>query len=254
MGILLHKIPKYHKELFGDDRPRSLYLVIMAVFDFWEMHPLRPEFTSLFKTLPEEKIQGFKDKYVQEVPLEGLEGIAPAWHFEPGIHRSWQLIKWLPRDGEIKVPLTIFFGKGLKRNQWEKGYVYEGNHRAGAASALNWKTVPAFVLDTVGMSGNGYCNMVPEDRIEMSKKQEELGILNTSRIHGVKIHLWSEKELRQFMYPRPNDRTKYGMQDIITSKCREDHPEWEGIEKGSIEIKIRAGNFKLPWEIRNDKI
>lgn len=254
MGILLHKVPKYHKELFGDDRPRSLYLIIMAVFDFWEMHPLRPEFTTLFNSLSAEKSKEFKDKYVKEVPLEGLENIAPAWHFQPGIHRSWQLIKYLPRDGEIKVPLTIFFGKGLKKNQWEKGRVYEGSHRAGAASALGWKTVPALVLDTVGIARDGYCGMSDEDRMEMRKKQEEMGLQNTSRIHGVQIHLWSEKELRQFMFPRPKDRTKYGMQDLHTSKCKEGHPGWDGIKEGSVEIKIRAGNFKLPWEIKNGKM
>jgi len=254
MGILLYKIPKYHEEIFGDDRPRCFYLIIMAVFDFWEMHPLRPEFTTIFSSLPVEKVQEFKDKYVKEVPLEGLEGIAPAWHFERGIHRSWRLIEYLPRDGRIKTPLTIFFGKGLKNNQWEKGYIYEGSHRAGAASALKWKTVPAFVLDAVGMSGNGYCNMTYEDRTEMGKKQETKGFPNTSRIHGVKIHEWSEKELRQFMRPRPKDKTKYFMQDLHTSKCREDHPEWEGIKKGTIEIKIRSGNFKLPWEIKNGKM
>ena len=251
MGILLHKIPKYHKEIFGDNKPRSLYFIMMKILDRFNMHPLRPEFTPMLRILTEEQKQVFKDKFVQEVPIEGLEDIAPSFHFERGVHRSWRLIEYLARDKVIKEPLAIFYGKGLKNDQWEKGYIYEGKHRAGAAKLLDWKTVPAFVLHTVGMTGDGYCGMAYEERTEMKKEQKKRGFPDTSRICGVRINLWSEKELRTFMYPRPKDPNQYYIQDMDITKCKLGYPAWEGIPKGSVEIKLREGNFKLPWEVKD---
>ena len=253
MGILLHKLPRFHKEIFGDDNPRSLYFIMMKTLDRFNMHPIRPEFTPMLRISSDEQKQAFKDKFVEEVPIEGLEDIAPAFHFEKGVHRSWRLIEMLAKDKHIKEPLAIFYGKGLKDNHWKNGYIYEGKHRAGAAKLLGWETVPAFSLHTVG-TGDGYCNMTYDERAEMKKEQEKRGLPDTSRICGVRINLWSERELRQFMYPRPKDPNQYYVQDLDTTKCGLGHPAWEGIPKGSVEIKLREGNFKLPWEIDDAKI
>jgi len=244
MGTRVYRLSKHHEELFGNDQPRSFYFILMTVFDFWEMHPLRPEFMTLYQYITEDQRRAFRDKYVEEVPLAGLDGVAPGWHFNEGVHRSWRLLGYLKRDKKINVPLIIFYG-----DEWPDGYVYEGHHRAGAAKELGWDTVPAFVFNLVGIEPGGYCYMTDRDRKDMGRIQEEKGLPNTSRIHGMKINFWSEKELRSFMFPRKQDRTKYGVQDMITSKCQgEDHPEWNGIERG-ITIKIRNGDFKLPWEI-----
>ena len=254
MGILLHKIPEFHEEVFGDDKPRSLYFIMMKTLDRFNMHPLRPEFTPMLQISTEEQKKVFKDKFVKEVPLEGMEGIAPAFHFESGIHRSWKLKEYLVRDKIIKQPLAIFYGKGLKKDQWKNGYVYEGHHRAGAAKLLKWETVPALVLHTVEMTGDGYCGMSYEDRKEMKEEQKKRGFPNTSRICGVRITAWSEKELREFMYPRPKDPNKYYIQDMDITKCKLGHPAWENVPEGSAEISLGSGNIKIPWEIKDDKI
>ena len=253
MGILLHKVPKYHKEIFGDDKPRSLFFLLLKVFGHFNMHPIRAEFTPMNRFSTEKQKKAFRDKFVQEIPIEGLEDIAPAFHFDRGVHRSWRLIEYLAKDKAIKEPLAVFRGKGLKNDQWKYGYIYEGKHRAGAAKLLGWKTVPAFVLHTVGMV-NGRDGMTFDERREMKEEQKKRGLPDTSRIHGTKIHLWSERELRQFMYPRPNNPNQYYVQDLDTTKCKLGHPEWEKVPKGSVEIKLRSGNFKLPWEIKDDKI
>lgn len=254
MGILLHKLPKFHQEIFGDDKPRSLYFLLLKVFGHFNMHPIRAEFTPMNRFSTKEQKKNFRNKFVEEIPLEGLEDIAPAFHFERGVHRSWRLIECLARDRVIKEPLAVFYGKGLKNDKWKRGYIYEGKHRAGAAKLLGWKTVPAFVLHTVGMTGDGYCDMTFDERKEMKEEQKKRGLLDTSRIHGVKIHLWSERELRQLMYPRPNDPNQYYVQDLDTTKCDLNHPAWENIPRGSVEIKLRSGIFKLPWEVEDGKI
>jgi len=89
--------------------------------------------------------------------------------------------------------------------------------------------------------------MTPEDRTEMGKIQDEKGLPNTSRIHGVKIAMWTAEELKSFMFPRKEDVTKFGIQNIITTKCiGEDHPEWKKFGDGPIKLNAGRGVFKEP--------
>lgn len=243
MSHWVFKLRSGHEEVFGDDRPRSYHFIIMKLFDFWEMHPLRPELTTMYQNRPEEEKLRFKEKYVEEVKFKGMTGIAPAFHFEPGVHRSWQLINYLKRDGEIKVPCCVWFGK--EKNG--RGYVYEGHHRVGAAELVGWETIPALVLDLCGAIP-GPQSMPIKDKEEFRQEQMKRGLPDSTRIHGRKIHEWSEKELRTFMIPRPHNKSKYYMQSLFTSECAMGHPDWEGIPVGSIVIDIRAGKFVLPWE------
>lgn len=240
----MFKLRDHHKEVFGDENPRSYYFLLMKLFDFWEMHPLRPEFVSLYKFSGID-LQALKDKYVVDLLFDGnITGIAPGWHFEPGIHKSWQLIKWLPRDGEIRMPLVVYYGKSIK--QWVSGHVYEGHHRSGAANRLGWKTFPALVLDAVGTE-EGFCEMTQKDRDEMGRIQEKKGLPNSSRIHGVKIALWTDTELRSFMYPRLQDKTKFGIQNMLLSECAgASYPEWLKFGEGSIVLNAGHGVFKAP--------
>ena len=249
MGILLHKLPKHHKEIFGDDKPRSLYFTMIKILDRFNMHPIRPEFTPMLRISTEEQKQNFKNRFVTEVPIKGLEDIAPASHFERGVHRSWKLIEYLARDKKINEPLAIFYGKNLKNDHWENGFIYEGKHRAGAAKLLEWKTVPAFVLHTVGV-GIGRDGVTDDERKEIKEEQKKRGLPDTSRIYGTRIHGWSERELRQFMYPRPNNPNQYYVQSLDTTECKLGHPGWEGIPRGSVELKLRSGIVKFRWEIK----
>ena len=175
---------------------------------------------------------------------DSLTGMAPCYHFETGVHKSWQLIKWLPRDKMMHVPCVIYFGK--KVGQWMSGHVYEGHHRSGAANCVGWRYIPALVLHAVGF-GEGYGNMTYEDRTEMGRIQDERGLPNTSRIHGVPIALWTTKELQAFMYPRPKDKTKFSMQSLITCECvGPDHPEWKDYPYDPIKLNAGRGVFKAP--------
>ncbi len=252
MGIWGHKVPTYHHELFGDDEPHSLYFIIMKMTDFWEMHPLRPEFTTLFsmlELLAPEKQEKLK-RYVYEIPWENLEDVAPGWHFIPGIHRSAKLVEYLKRDGKIKVPAVVYFGKNLRKDQWKNGYVYEGHHRAGAAAVLKWPTIPALVLHTVEvLRVPSLAGMTDDERDQMGQEQRKRGFPDSSRIHGLTLQYWTEKELRTFMRPRPNDKLQYFTQNKypITRNCTIDHPDWEGIPRGIV-IKNKRGEFPLPWD------
>jgi len=103
MSVYMFRLSKHHKEVFPDDKPRSYYFILAKLFDFWEMHPLRPEFVTLHKFAGVD-LEAFNKKYVEDLIIsDSYTGIAPGWHFEPGIHKSWQLIKWLDRDKEMKV-------------------------------------------------------------------------------------------------------------------------------------------------------
>lgn len=245
MSVYVFKLPKYHKEVFGDDRPRSYYFILSKLFDFWEMHPLRPEFVSLHK-FSGVNTEVFNEKYVEETIIsDSFTGIAPGWHFESGIHKSWQLIKWLDRDKMMQVPLVMYFGV-QSVTTWKSGHVYEGHHRAGAANRLGWRTFPVFKL-FVTHTEPGFCEMTPEDRTEMGKIQDERGLPNTSRIHGVKIAMWTEPELRQFMFPRKEDVTKFGIQNMITTKCLgKEYPEWQKFGDKPIKLNAGHGVFKEP--------
>jgi len=213
--VYTHKVPKYHYELFGDDKPRGYFLIIMAVFDFWEMHPLRGELVPMLRMVSDEEKQKFKDKYVQEFPIEKLEGIAPEFHFEKGAHRSSRLVDSLTKHKKILTPLVIFQNK----TSWKYGRVYEGHHRSGAAKILKWQTVPAFVLETMEKRSIGYGNMTMEDREELQQKQKSLGLPDSSRIHGTTLAYWSDYEIHQFMVPRPKNPKQYNVRNILTSKC-----------------------------------
>jgi len=252
MGIWGHKVPRYHQELFGDDEPHSLYFIIMKMTDFWEMHPLRPEFTTLFtilERLAPEKTKQLK-RYVYDIPWKGLEDIAPGCHFIPGYHRSARLVPILERDGEIKVPPVVFFGINLRNNGWKNGYVFEGKHRIGAAAVLKWPTVPALVLHTVEvLKAPSYAGMTHDERDKMRQEQLKKGLPDSSQIHGLTLQYWTEKELRTFMRPRPNDKSQYFTQNKlpITRGSTIDHPDWEGIPRGIV-IKKKGREFLLPWD------
>ena len=252
MGIWGHVVPKYHREIFGNDEPHSLYFILMKLMDFWEMHPLRPEFTTIFQIVPKEKQDEFKQRYIKHIPIEGLEAIAPGCHFIPGFHRSAKLVPYLERDKEIRVPPVVFFGIDLKNEQWKSGYIYEGKHRVGAAAVLKWSTVPALVLHTVGeLEGVGYCGMTVDEREEMYKEQMKRGLPNSSRIHGMQIILWSEEELRTFMRPRSHNKSKYYMQGdklVITGYKLNNHPDWEGVPKGIV-ISHKGKEIARPWQL-----
>lgn len=235
MDTLLFRIPKIHEELFGDDRPRSFYLIVAKVFDIWHMHPLRGELTHIFAYASKEKQEAFIKEYVEEIPLEGLIGIAPGWHFDGPVHKSWRLAQYLERDGKINMPLMIWYG--LPSDSWEAGYIHEGHHRAGAAAKIGWKTVPAFVLNVVDRI-NGERGMSAEDREEFGKEQEARGLPNSSRMHATRLCFWSEMELRQFMYPRPDAPGKYYVRDMSTANCVGEDPRWDGVPYG-VEV--------LPW-------
>lgn len=247
--IHLFKLNKNHNELFPDEKPHSYYFIISKMFDFWEIHPLRPEFVSAYKIkFQKDKFSGdefdtFTERFVTKFLItDSLTGMAPCYHFEPGVHKSWQLIKWLPRDGKMIVPCVVYFGK----EQWKSGHVYEGHHRSGAANCVGWRYIPAIVMNCVGF-GEGYCNMTDEDRTEMSKIQNEGNIPNISRIHGVQIALWTDTELRSFMYPRPKDCTKFSMQSLITTECvGSKHSEWVKFGDGPIRLNVGHGVFKSP--------
>jgi len=214
MNIYLFKLEKGHREVFGDDRPHGYYFMIMKLFDFWAMHPLRPELATIYQTRNAEDQCLFKEKYIEEVPLvEGMGGVAPAWHFQRGIHRSWRLIEYLERDGEIKVPCSVWLGL----DGYPDGYVHEGHHRSGAARVLGWKTIPALKL-IVSSVVSGVCYMTDEERREMRAEQLKRGLLDTSRIHGLKIAHWTQEELKKFMYPRPHDPKKYYMKGMTLEK------------------------------------
>jgi hypothetical protein len=207
-GVHTFKVKGFHEELFGDDKPRGYYIIIMKLFNFFAMHPLRPELTTMYQNRPKKEQGLFRGKYIQPVPIIGAEGVAPAWHFERGIHRSWRLIEYLERDGGIKVPCCIFERKDRPL------YVYEGHHRTGAAVRLGWTTVPALLLEQVDVRP-GYCHMTEDDREELAEEQVNRGLPNTSRIHGMKIAGWTPEELEEFMYPRPHNPKQYYMKYLF---------------------------------------
>jgi len=251
MSIYLFKLDKNHDKLFPDGKPRSYYFIIAKIVDYWEMHPLRPEFVTAYATRFQKykyagpEVEAFKEKYITKYLItDGLTGMAPGYHFETGVHRSWRLIERLPIDGEIKVPCVIYWGK--KVGMWMSGHVYEGHHRAGAANCIKWRYIPAIVMHCVG-TGKGYCNMTDEDREEMGKIQDERGLINTSRIHGVQIALWTASELRSFMFPRADDKTKFSIQSLNTTECiGSEHLGWKDYPYDPIKLNAGHGVFKAP--------
>jgi hypothetical protein len=259
MAVWGHKVPEYHREIFGDDEPRSMYFIIMTIADYWEMHPLRPEFSTLYAVAPQEIKDRFS-RYIQQVPVTrcpdkrfycgvpgSVEDIAPGCHFIPGFHKSAGLVRALKANG-MTIPPVVYFGKDLPKNQWENGYVYEGKHRFGAAGILGWPTVPALVLHTVAAL-NGYCGMTDDEREILKQEQAKRDLPDSSRIHGVTIPFWTEQELRTFMRPRPNNPLQYYMQNKLPTirGCARGHPDWKDVPRGVV-IRKKGGDIPLPWD------
>jgi len=244
-NVYVFKLGRYHEEVVGDSNPRSYYLLLAKLFDFWEMHPLRPEFVPLWRHSGVDT-EVFKKKYVENTIIsDSFTGMAPGWHFSPGIHKSWRLIELLPKDKEIKVPLVMYFSRPPLYN-WVAGHVYEWHHRSGAANRLGWKTFPALKFYATGTKPGLY-GMSFEDREELSSIQRSKGLPDISRICGVQIAKWTEEELRSYMYPRKEDNTKFNFQDMLTTKCiGREHPEWKKFGKGPIKLNAGHGVFKAP--------
>lgn len=243
--VRLYELQKGHDLVFFHGKPQSMYFLMSLICDYYNTHPLRPEFTSLYQYTTDKRKKFIRDIFVSDVEITNdLEGVAPAFHFKPGVHRSWRIIEYLKRDKQILVPLVVINDNGQLT-------VYEGHHRAGAAKLLGWKTIPAIVLNADGKAP-GYGNMSNDNRLMFRDILLNRGLPDTSRIHGMKIHTWSEKELRQFMVPRPGAQGKYNARSQVISDCvDEEDARWKDVPRGII-IRIREGDFILPWEIESE--
>lgn len=237
--VPVYKMRKGHIELFGDNEPRSYFYIALMTTDSWNVHPIRSEFAVRFMRQSEEKRQEFRDKYVEEFTLtEEVKGIAPAWHFEYGIHKSWRMKEYLERDKMIHNPCIMWVG-----DNYPQGFVFEGHHRTGAAAALNWKTIPAVILHEEGFAP-GYGKMSHADREAMRIGLKERGLPNTSRIQGLKIWFYTELEARQFLIPRPNVPNQFLVRSQDIAECVGEAPEWADIPRGK-EFTVKGRVYKF---------
>jgi len=135
----LFHIPKYHKEIFGDNKPRSSVLVYIAVFGVSTPNILTASWSSNYKKLK---------RYVQNISTDSLYNYPIGEKWEKEHWCIWKnknyngLIKSIKADS-IKIPLLVFAMPN------KKCLVVEGRHRAGVAVLLGLKTVPAIVFEFI---------------------------------------------------------------------------------------------------------
>lgn len=211
MGLWLYRMKIGHKEVFGSDEPHSYHFILLKAFDFWNIHPLRPELSSLYHFSGEENKKRFEKFVNREYPLtEGLEGVAPKEHFGILNHRSENMVVRLSKDKRIHVPCSV-----MECQNWS--YVYEGHHRSGAAAFLGWKYIPAFVVVRDCVDKDTMSCMTDGERELMSIEQEKRGLPDSSRVHGIKHTSWTKEHREQFMF-KPENSHQWRMKHIYLSK------------------------------------
>ena len=169
----LYKLPRYHVETFGFDRPVSIPYMTRVIFDYWDFwKPIKPiEFLTLdtknldktmdeichyavgnlhpclaFEYVTEEKKREVWEKYVRDVEIsDTVGGCIPEHGMERKKHQD--LIVSVKKEG-IKVPITICDFEGDRSVHLYR--VCEGKHRVGAALAAGMKTIPALELVRAG--------------------------------------------------------------------------------------------------------
>ena len=169
----LYRLPRYHVETFGFDRPVSIPYMTRVIFDWWDLGRLiKPlDFLMLdiknlnmtmdeiyhyaagnlhpclaFEYVTEEKKREVWEKYVRDVEItKPVGGCIPEHGMERRKHQD--LIVSVKKEG-IKVPITICDFEG-DRNVHEFR-VCEGKHRVGAALAAGMKTIPALEIVRAG--------------------------------------------------------------------------------------------------------
>ena len=129
-------VPYYHKEVFGDNDPKSYDQITKRIFgasytDFLE------DWSKLNSRYKKKTEKFFHDIKTSELINYCTE---PGWQYVYPNNKHVQLIEDIRVNG-IKVPLFVI--ESVNRDGY---FVVEGHHRAGAAKLLGIEKIKCFVL------------------------------------------------------------------------------------------------------------
>jgi hypothetical protein len=128
-------IPGFHKEIFGDNKPRTGDEISLALFGM--------EGQGVVEKWVQRGRPGEANKYVIKIETSKLVGACtkPGWQYVYPRNKHVDLIENIRQNG-ILFPLTVIKVQG-------KYEILKGHHRAGAAIMVGLQTVPAFVFERV---------------------------------------------------------------------------------------------------------